>query len=127
MYNVGEGGSITYDPTEAGDCVSITPIPVKDEIFDKSGQWIRKSSAIEKLSILQWLLIFKYNTPWRDLFNAINELSPSKDIVVSKFVDGNLVECLQPALEREGGEVPFTNDRFRHKCASVGDMRSPAV
>jgi hypothetical protein len=56
------------------------------------------------------------------LSKAINELNPSKDIVVSKFVDGNLVKFLQPALEREGGEEPFTNDRFRNKCASVGDQ-----
>jgi hypothetical protein len=48
------------------------------------------------------------------------ELSPLKDVVVSKFVNGNLVEFLQPALEREGGEEQFTNDCFRHKCASVG-------
>ena len=61
------------------------------------------------------------------MFNAINELSPLKDIVVSKFVGGNLVEFPHPSLEREGGEELFANDRFRHKCASVGDMRSPAV
>ncbi len=54
------------------------------------------------------------------MFNAINELSPSKDIVVGKFVYGNFVELLHPALEREGGEEPFTDDRFGHKCASVG-------
>ena len=47
MYNKGEGGSVTSDPTEAGDCISVTPIRVNGKVFNKSGQWIRTSLAIE--------------------------------------------------------------------------------
>jgi hypothetical protein len=50
---------------------------------------------------------------------TINELSPTKDIVISKFVNGNFVEFPHAALEREDGLEPFSNDHIRHKCASI--------
>ncbi len=44
----------------------------------------------------------------------IHELRPTKDLVVSKFVNGNFVEFLLAALEREGGMEQFSNDHSRH-------------
>ena len=42
------------------------------------------------------------------MFDTIQELNLAKDIFVCKFVNGNFVEFPHAALEREGGEEPFT-------------------
>jgi hypothetical protein len=43
----------------------------------------------------------------RDVFNTIHALSPTKEIVICKFIHGNFVEFLHAALERECGEEPL--------------------
>ncbi len=48
------------------------------------------------------------------LSDRIHELVPTKDIFITKFVNGSFVEFPHAALEREDGKEPFTNYPFRH-------------